>query len=233
MIKLYGFGKSFDVVDASPFVVKVNLFLRMAKLPFTCESDFNHIKKSPKHKLPYIEDKGLKIGDSAFILKYLTKSYDISIDDFLTNEQQAQAYLFTKSLDESLYWCLVYSRWMKDDTWPIISNEFFGQMPIPLKWFLPNVIRKDVKKTLHRQGFGRHSEAELLTIAGEHFSALSTLLADNSYMFGDEICSFDAVVYSHLVEFIGVDFSNNFNELAKGYDNLVQFCQRIEQVYYS
>jgi len=232
MIKLYGFGKSFGVVDASPFVVKVDLFMRMAKLPFELESDFNNLKKSPKNKLPFIEDKGLKVGDSAFILQYLTNSYDIQLDDFLTNEQKAQATLYTRALDESLYWGLVYSRWMKEDTWPIISDEFFGEMPAPFKWFLPKIIRKDVKKTLHRQGFGRHTETEILAITDEHLSALSILLGNNTYIFGEKICSFDAVIYSHLIEFIGVEFSNSFNQLAKKYENLVQYCQNIKTIYY-
>lgn len=56
MIKLYGFGKRFGVVDGSPFVVKVDLYMRMASIEFEVESDFNAIKKSPKGKLPFIED---------------------------------------------------------------------------------------------------------------------------------------------------------------------------------
>lgn len=232
MIKLYGFGKGFGVVDASPFVVKVDLFMRMAKLPFECENDFNNIKKSPKHKLPFIEDKGLKVADSASILKYLTDSYDLHTDDFLTEQQKAQGKFISHALDESLYWCLVYSRWMKDDTWPVINKAFFDKMPIPFKWFLPSYFRKDVKNTLFRQGFGRHSEAELLTIADEQFSSLSVLLAKQDYLYGDKICSYDAVVYSHLIQFIAVDFCNNFNQLVKKHENLVTYCQRIEAAYY-
>jgi len=232
MIKLYGFGENFSVVDPSPFVVKVDLFLRMAKLPFSTENDFQNIKKSPKHKMPFIEDNGTKVGDSAFILKYLTETYDVKLDDFLTDEQKAQASLYAKALDEGLYWCLVYSRWVKDDTWPLINKAFFGDMPVPLKWFLPNIIRKDVKKTLHRQGYGRHSETELLIVADQHFSALSTLLGDRDYFFGEQACTFDAVAYAALCEFITVNFDNSFNQAAKKYQNLVDFCQRIEHQYY-
>lgn len=233
MINLYGFGQSFGVIDASPFVVKVDLFLKLAKLEYTFLADFNHLKKSPKNKLPFIEDAGKKIGDSHLILQYLTQKYDIKLDDFLSAEQKAQAALYTKALDESLYWCLVYSRWVKEDTWPIVRDTFFGELPVPLKWFLPNIIQKDVKKTLVRQGFGRHSEAELLSISDEHFAALSTLLGDKDYFFGEQICSFDTVAYAALCEFISVDFFNNFNQQARKYENLVQYCQRIEKNYYA
>lgn len=233
MIKLYGFGDAFGVIDASPFVVKVDLFLKLAGIEFEFLADFNNLKLSPKNKLPFIDDDGKKIADSAFILNYLTDKYHIKLDEQLSVEQKSQAALYTHALDESLYWTLVYSRWVKADTWPVISETFFNELPIPLKWFLPNIIRKDVIKTLKRQGFGRHSETELLTKADEHFSALSLLLGENDYFFGDKPSSFDAVAYSALCEFISVDFFNSFNQQARKYENLVQYCQRIEAKYYN
>jgi glutathione S-transferase len=233
MIKLYGFGKAFGVIDASPFVVKVDLFLKLAGIEFQLTGDFNNLKKSPKNKLPFIEDNGKQVGDSAFILKYLTSKYQVKLDDHLSDEQKAQVTLITHALDESLYWGLVYSRWIKEDSWPIVYDAFFGKLPLPIRWFLPNIIRNDVKKTLKRQGFGRHSETELLTKVDDQFSALSILLADNDYFFGDKPSSFDAVVYSALCEFISVDFFNSFNQQARKYENLVQYCQRIEAKYYA
>lgn len=232
MIKLYGFGNAFGVLDASPFVVKVDLFMKMAGIESEYIGDVNAIKKSPKSKLPYIDDNGEKVGDSAFILKYLTEKYHVKLDEHLTPEQKAQSVLYSNALDESLYWSLVYSRWVKEDTWPLVNEMFFGNMPAPLKWFLPNIIRKDVVKTLKRQGFGRHSEAELMVKADEQFSALSELLGEKQYFFGEQPSSFDADAYSALCEFISVDFFNSFNQQAKKYDNLVRYCQRIEAKYY-
>jgi len=233
MIKLYGFGQALGVVDASPFVVKVDLFLKLAGIEFEYIGDFNQLKKSPKRKFPFIDDNGKKVGDSAFILKYLTDKYDIKLDDHLNETQKSQAALYAKALDESLYWCLVYSRWVKEDTWPLLYEAFFSQIPLPFKWIMPGIIRKDVKNTLKRQGYGRHSDTELLSIADEHFSALSTLLGENDYFFGEQVSSFDAIAYAALCEFISVDFPNNFNQQARKYDNLIQYCHRIEAQHYS
>lgn len=233
MIKLYGFGDAFGVIDASPFVVKVDLFLKLGGIGYEFVADFNNLKQSPKNKLPYIEDEGKKIADSAFIIDYLTDKYNVQLDQHLSAEQKSQAALYSHALDESLYWTLVYSRWAKEDTWPVISEAFFNELPMPLKWFLPNVLRKDVIKTLKRQGFGRHSETELLTKADEHFSALSELLGEKDYFFSEEPCSFDTVAYAALCQFISVDFFNSFNQQARKYKNLVQYCQRIEEKYYS
>ena len=154
------------------------------------------------------------------------------MDSFLTAEQKALAHLTTKSLDENLYWCLVHSRWMRDDTWPIVNETFFGDMPFPLRLFLPNMIKKGVKKNLYGQGIGRHSNDEILDIADKSFIALSTLLADKEYLFGDQACSFDAAVYAMLCQFISVDFYNEFNALARKHQNLVKYCERIENKFY-
>ncbi len=236
MISLYGFGASFGVMDPSPFVVKVNAFLKVAKLPHKVISGANNLKKSPKGKLPFIsiqdQENELLIADSQHIFEHLSQNYPVTLDDFLTKEQQAQAYLLTKSLDENLYWCLVYSRWILEDTWPLVNKTFFSSMPLPLRWFVPNLIRKTVKKNLHGQGLGRHSKEEILTIADKSFSALSVLLGDKSYFYGDKPCSFDATAYSILCQFISVNYQNEFNDKAKSYTNLVSFCQRIEKEYY-
>jgi len=233
MIKLYSFGANFGVMDPSPFVVKVDAFMKMAQLPFEVIANADNLKKAPKGKLPFIADGDSTIADSQAILDHLTQQYQVSLDDHLTAKQQAQAYLLTKSLDENLYWCLVYSRWILEDTWPVTNNTFFGGLPWLLRLFVPGLIRKSVKKNLHGQGMGRHSQAEILAISDKSFAALSTLLADNAYFFGEQPSSFDATVYAILCQFISVDCTNQFNDRARSYQNLVQFCQRIEQSYYS
>ncbi len=232
MTVLYSFGPNFGLVDPSPFVVKVDAFMRMANIPFEVKIGIKHTKKSDKRKLPIIEDDGQIIPDSQFIIEYLTKKYQITLDDFLTAEQKAQAYLFTKSLDENLYWPMVYSRWVDEQTWPTAKEAFFGKLPLPLKLFLPTIIQKGVKKNLYGQGTGRHSKSEILDIAKASLGALSTLLGDKPYFFGDKISSFDATAYGFLSEFILVNYDNDFNLCARSFDNLVSYCHRIQQAYY-
>ena len=232
MIKLYGFGEKFGLVDASPFVVKVDLFLRVSALTYEPIADFKSLKKSPKEKLPFIEDDGIKIGDSSFILKYLSKKHDIQLDTKLSDEQKATAYLYTKALDDSLYWCLMYSRWVSADTWPLLRLAFFSDLPRVLKFIVPSLVKKNVIKSLHLQGLGRHSHNELLGLTDTLMHSLSDVLAENDYFFGDTISNFDIVAYAHLCQFISVNFDNEFNLLAKKYNNLVNFCQRIEKQFY-
>jgi len=232
MITLHSFGQGFGMVDPSPFVVKVDLFMRMNELPFISDANVNHLKTAPKNKLPYITDGNLTIGDSHFILEYLTDKYQLTLDDHLTQEQKAQAQLYTKAIDEGLYWCLVYSRWVHPSTWPVIKKAFFGALPIPLKWIVPSMLQRGVKKNLFAQGTGRHSEEEIISLTKNYFSSLSALLGDKTYFFGDRISSFDAIAYSTLAQFIISDIDNVFNESARTFDNLVAYCQRLHEQFY-
>lgn len=236
MISLYGFGANLGVTDPSPFVVKVETFLKMASLPYQRVDRGSNLKKSPKGKLPFISIKDANqeqvIADSQHIIEQLTDKYNVTLDEHLTEEQKAQAYLMTKSLDENLYWCLVYSRWVQQDTWPHVKQAFFGKFPSYLRWFVPNLVRKSVIKTLNGQGLGRHSEDEILAITDKSLQALSHVLGAKDYFFGEQVCSFDATAYALLCQFFSVNYQDKFNQKAKNYPNLIQYCQRIEQQYF-
>ena len=233
MIKLYSFGKHFDVVDPSPFVLKVDAYMRMAGIEFENINHPKNLSNAPKGKLPFIEDKGKIIADSQFIFSYFQNKLNCDLDAQLSEEQKAIAYLVTKSLDENLYLVLVYSRWLRDDTWPLIKQSFFGKMPAPLKLIVPYIIRKQVAKGLKGQGITRHSNDELQTILKCSLQSLSDLLGSKRYFFGDKPSSLDATAYGFLAEFILTNINNPFNDIAQGYPVLVDYCNNIKKEYYS
>ena len=64
MITLYTFGPAFGLPDPSPFVMKAEVLLKMAKLPYRTEKVSNP-GKAPKGKIPYIDDVGSEIRPSS------------------------------------------------------------------------------------------------------------------------------------------------------------------------
>lgn len=244
MIILHGFGNKFGLVDISPFVVQVNLFLRIAGINFHENNHANNIKNAPKGKLPFItdtenmnyatknDDGAALICDSAHIFEYLTNTYSVEVDNNLTKAQKAEGHLMIKTLNEHLYWNLLYSRWAEDATWDVIKKAVFEELPFPLKSFIPKLIRKNVLKSLYAQGIGRHTKEQVLSFTNETLQVFSRLLSDKRYIFGEKISSFDAVIYGHLSQFISPNIDNEFNLMARNFDNLVNYCQRIEQDYY-
>ncbi|WP_317932552.1 glutathione S-transferase family protein [Halioxenophilus sp. WMMB6] len=234
MIKVYGFGPNFGLPDPSPFVVKVITYLKMAKLPFEYNgAGLANLRHSPRGKLPFIEDGDEVIADSSLILKYLERKYSVTLDDGLSAEQRASAFLYSKALDEFYYWIVVYSRWLADDNWPEMKIRFFGQMPRLVRSPMANIARRSVRKSLHAQGLGRFSQAELLSMAAATLQSLSTLLADKPYFFGREPSSFDAIAYGSLSAVAQSEFQGPFVEQALQHLNLLDYCDRIKAQYFT
>ncbi len=232
MITLHGFGENLGVKDPSPMVLKVDAYMRMAGINFSTNNHPNNLQKAPKGKLPFIVDDGKTIADSQFIIEYL-KANHADLDEHLSKAEKAQAYLQTKSLDENLYFCLVYSRWMCDDTWQIVKKAFFGKLPPVVRSLVPKLVRKKLARNLQGQGIGKHSHEEILHITQQSFVALSDLLSDKDYFFGQEPSSFDASAYGMLASYIESDIDDEFTQLAKTYTNLVEYCKRIKNRFYS
>lgn len=233
MIKLFGFGRNLGLIDASPFVVKVHAFLKVANLPYKTISGAQNLGKSPKGKLPFINDGEDSIGDSQLILEYLSEKYSIDLDKHLSEEQKAASYLIIKSLDENLYWCLVWSRWQHEATWQVVKQSFFKGIPFPLSKIVPRIIRKKTLKSLQAQGTGRHQEDEIIAIADKTFSALSTLLGDKTFFHGDNISLLDISAYAFLSSCIDSTLNNDLCSKARSHQNLVAYCQRFHKTYFS
>lgn len=232
MIKLHSFGPAYGLIDASPFVTKVNLFMTVHKIPFESVNDLSKLAKAPKQKFPYIEDSDKVIADSTFIIEYLSKKYDIDMDSWLSDEQRATAYLIGKSLEENLYWCLVHSRWVNDDTWPTIREHFFASMPFPLNKIIPFVARRGTIKRLKGHGMGLHSNQEILQIAKKSFVSLSKLLGGKPFFFGEKISSLDIIAFAQLSAFTLASLDNPINRTSHEQQNLLQFTTRIQYFYF-
>ena len=58
MITLHAFGPAFGLADASPFVTKTLIHLKMSGQPFQVDTGHSGLLKAPKGKKPYIVDEG-------------------------------------------------------------------------------------------------------------------------------------------------------------------------------
>ena len=232
MIKLFTYGPRFGLADLSPFVLKVDVYMRFAKINFETKADYRNSRKAPKGKLPFISDENEIIADSEFIICHLEEKFAVELDSKLTDKEKSIAYLLGKSLDENLCWYLVYSRWASNDTWSYIKKAYFSSMPFPLSIIVPTVARKEVLKTLYKQGTGRHSKKQVLALTERTLSALSLTLGDKEYFFGNEPSTFDATAFGFLAQFICVPINNEANNVAHSFTNLVEYCDRILGKYY-
>lgn len=233
MITVYKFGAIGDVCDPSPFCVKVEAYLRLTGLTYETKSGAQYLRTAPKGKLPYIDDDGKVIADSAFILNYLKAAYGDALDADLSIADKAIAHAFTRMLDENLYWVIAYARWMMPHNREILKQYFFGSIPFPLNKLIAYVSVKKVRDGLFRQGLGRHSEDEIFEIGTRDLTALADLLGAKPYFFGAKPTTFDAVAYGTLSQMIRMPiFKAPIFDKAKTYQNLVAFTDRFHAEYF-
>ncbi|MFA5982573.1 MAG: glutathione S-transferase C-terminal domain-containing protein [Methylococcaceae bacterium] len=239
MITVYKFGALEGVCDASPFCVKVEAYLRMAGLTYESQAGPEYVMKSPKHKLPYIEDNGLVVADSSAILNYLKDTYGDSVDGHLSDVDKAIAIAFIRLIEESLYWVLVHARWCLSYNSTmlqhnIFSQPYFARIPSPLRAILIVKIKRDIKNQLYLQGTGRHTDAEITELGDQNLLALANFLRDKPFFLGAQPSSLDAVAYGMLANMLLVTcYSAPIFEKAKTYQNLVEFTHRFHQRYFA
>lgn len=234
---LRGFGSAMGLPDLSPFCAKANAFLRIAALDFQHKP--GNPRSTPKQKLPVLEHEGKMIADSSAIIEYLTKTFDLSVDDHLTPTQKALGTAIKSMLEEDLYFVLLYFRWQEPSSWKKHYKAAIGAMlqkggvPGFLSGVMASVIRRGVLKTLHGQGAGRNSFAENAAKGNALLDALDHLLSqEGPFLFGEKATSYDATVYSFLSGLLLVPIDSPLKEHASQLPHLPAYVEHFKARYY-
>lgn len=98
-IILFGAGPAFGLPEASPYVTKTLVQLKMAGVAYHFEGAIPH--DGPKGQIPFIEDAGRRIADSTFIRGHVEATYGVDLDEGLTAPERATAWAIER-LAESL-----------------------------------------------------------------------------------------------------------------------------------
>ena len=231
MIRLYQFRPAFGLPNASPFCMKVENYLRMAGLAYECPRG-GDMRKAPKGKMPYIEDEGTLVADSSFIIDHLKRKYGDPLDAHLDAAARATALAVQRLFEENAYWAVVYFRWIEEAGWAVTRKTYFDWMKPPLKWIVPAVARRIVRKELHGHGMGRHSRDEIVAVGMKDLTAAADFLGERPYFMGAQPTSLDATAYAFLANVLWVPYETPLKSHALRYPQLAAYCQRMKQRYY-
>lgn len=232
MITLYQFPPVWGLPNGSPFCMKVETYLRMAGLPYENRYVMNPAK-SPKGKLPYINDNGMVVADSGFIIDYLKKAHGDKLDGALDARQRATAHLIRRTLEESLYWCALYDRWVVDEGWAITGPAYFGALPRVIRRLVMRMVRRATIRQAHAQGIGRHSREEVYAFGGADLKTLSEQLGANDFFLGSQPSSVDASAYAFIANLLWTPIDSPLTRAAKGHANLVSYAGRMKARYFT
>jgi len=230
MITLQTFGPMFGLPDPSPFVTKADMLFKMSGLPY--QTAIGNLGQAPKGKMPFILDKGVKIGDSTLIRLHLEQNYGVDFDKHLSAAEKGIAWSIEKMLEDNLYWALINARWMNDDNFKKGPANFFKGIPAPLRPIIVSMIRRSVRRNLHGHGLGRHTDSEIVALANRDIDALAAVLGDRPYLMGANKCGADATAFAFAVGVLCPLFNTPIRAHAEKHGNLVAYCERMRKEFY-
>lgn len=229
-ITLYATRAGFGLPDTSPFVMKTEVQLMMAGLPYERASAIP--PQAPIGKLPFIDDHGQVVTDSTLIRAHIEQKYDVDLDQHLSARQRAEAWAIERMLEDHLYFAMVWFRW--------IDPENFAKGPANFANGAPEADREQLRRDLqarkvaelHAQGLGRHSPARIGELGTRSIDALAQLLGDKPYLFGSSASGVDATAFGVLAAVITPFFDTPLRRAAEAHANLRPYVARMMEQYY-
>ena len=229
-ITLYGGGPGFGLPEVSPYCTKAEVHLKMARLPYRKERALPDT--SPKGQIPFIEDAGEQIADSTFIRAHIENKYGFDFDRGLDAAGRAQAWAVERMLENQFQFASSYFRWLDPVNFAKGPAHFFDQAPEAIRDTLRQDVQERVAEILKAVGVARHTPEEIVWLGERSLMALSVMLGDKSYLFGDQPCGTDATAFAVMAGLLTPFFDSSLRRRAESYTNLVDYSDRMMSQYF-
>lgn len=226
VVVLYQLGRGSHTPSVSPFPLKLETFLRMAKIPYMNDHSGRF---STKGKTPWMEYNGKAVADSQFCIEHLKKERGIDVNKHLTKEQIAIAKAFQRLTEENLYWAMCVEMFCGDLT---MAKKVIPYTGVKL-WMTLNFLQRVLRQETWGQGIGRHTNEEVWDIAVRDMTAISSFLGNKKFFMGDEPCEVDCVLFGMLVSILFNMPGSKYETFVRDdLSNLVSYCERIKERYW-
>jgi glutathione S-transferase len=226
---MHTIGPGKTVPNLSPFSLKLETFLRMAKIDY--EIDTKDACWGPTGKFPWISINGQHYGDSQLIIEHLEKKFDKSFNGSYTNEQLAKATAIRVMLEEHFFfggvamWRFVFGG--KDNL-----DKIFNLPPLGIA-ILRTLNGMKIKTLAWYQGIGRNSEEEILQLMTHDLEVVSQLLGENKFILGDEPCRDDCGIFGILAQVQwGMPDSPYQKLVDEKFGNLRDYSIRMKEMFF-
>jgi glutathione S-transferase len=224
-IKLFQFPRVFGIPNVSLFCCKLETWLRIAGLPYEVV-DTPDPRKGPKGKVPFIEDGGMRIGDSSLIIDHLARTRGVDPDARLDAGQRATALLAQRTLEEHYAFVILYTHFIRDPGWQHMKSTF--KVPAFIRPLVSRLARRQIRRMLYLQGTLRHSDDEIMETARRDWQAILPLMSDGPYFFGDEPAGVDAILFGALATSLLTPVPSPVRDFLKAQPKLVAYTERMK-----
>jgi len=225
MIELHQFPPMLGLMNASPFCMKVEVFLRLARLEYRVVSAAP--LGQPKGKLPVVRDADLVIPDSEAIVAHLQRAHGARIPPALAAPETPRQLLLRRVIEEHLYFVGLFFRWADDAGW-VHTRGFFAVLPAPLRGLVGTHFRRRRIRDLAGQGLGRHHREEIVAKGAADLDALADELGTSPFFGGMEPAAIDASAYALLANLVYVPIENPLKAHVQSLPTLMSYCERMK-----
>jgi len=226
MLELIQFPRGLGVMNPSPFCMKVEVFLKLAGLPYQV-NDHTPPFRLPKGKLPALRDGETLVCDSQAIIEHLQRQYADKLPPALRQPERGADLALRRLFEEHTYFSALWGRWIDEAAFRVVAPTFFGRLPWPLRTLVPALVRRKMRRDLQGQGLGRHSPAEIAARAEADLDAAQAMLGERSFFGGDQPSALDATVYAFLANALYVDIDSPVRRHLQAMAPLVAYCARM------
>jgi len=166
----------------------------------------------------------------------LANAKGVTLTEHLTLTERADLRAYMSLVHNVLEKALLYFTWLDDSVYHGMTKVRVGSpFNFPLKFLVPWVTRRKVTEQLKVLKWAERTVDEVYKEVETCLLALSERLGEAEFFFGTKPTELDALAFGYLFTMITtpINAENQFGNLVKQQSNLVRFCQRVENYYFS
>lgn len=181
----------------SPPCGKVHMALRFKGLDYTIHnvgSPAEVRKYNARGRMPALVIDGETIVDSTDIVSALEARFADPPLEPADPAARAQVKILEDWADEVLYFYGIYLRWCVPENFERLHREFLSQMKVPLRWFVPALVRRDFRARATKQGVGLKGDQVVRRELDECLDAVEALLQTTPWVAGEQMTRADLAI---------------------------------------
>ena len=212
--------------NLSPYPIKLETFCRMADIRFV--NDFQE-PFSSKGKTPWMTFNGKDMADSQHCIEHLKEVLPgKDLDEGLSVEDKAVSRAFRALIEDHIYFCLVYERWIANDPSELLPK--LGNVPNPD--VIKNVVAPRIRQQVTGQGLGLHTKEEVAKTTLGALKAISDFLGSKDFMMGSRPTEIDATAFGFMCMYLftvdGFDFPFKA-AIERDFNNIAEYTDRMKE----
>ncbi|MEM8562490.1 MAG: glutathione S-transferase family protein [Pseudomonadota bacterium] len=172
-------------------------------------TELKQVKRfNPTGKLPVLEHDGRYICDSTDIVHYIESAFPEK--PMIPRDQRLAGLMHAIEdwADESLYFYEMHLRFTTPGNAERNMQRFAERENAFIRWLMPKVGPRSIRKTTYAQGVGRKSLEQLLLDVERHTKAVADMLGENDWLLGEGVTLADLAVYCMFKALADVDTAN-------------------------